>query len=367
MNLKIQNILGLEKLHPEIQSYLDKSNLIVALPASIVVMLLEAFAFTTTFFYTFKEGQDPAQWLFFHRSLYIGLFTAAAQLFAYSIYHIIKKIESSRIILDISIFIFIGALLFFGVAISLSDYLSHEQILVFLSIELFVVCVFMIKPYIAVLLVIVPSAILFCMMEKAAGVSTATLINYPIIVFLFVIVNVVRYLQYLSIANKNVINLELADQLRNASRYDFLTKLKNRTALNMDFENPENKQLNSNFIIMLTDIDDFKVFNDKNGHHYGDELLKKFAAILQEAFGKKHCYRYGGDEYLIVLPEIKKDDFLQKIKTCEENINAHFHFSGGYTRGFVSSSRDLHHLINQADENLYEAKGAGKNKVIGSF
>ena len=114
-------------------------------------------------------------------------------------------------------------------------------------------------------------------------------------------------------------------------------------------------------------IDNFKVFNDKNGHHYGDELLKKFAAILQEAFGKKHCYRYGGDEYLIVLPEIKKDDFLQKIKTCEENINAHFHFSGGYTRGFVSSSRDLHHLINQADENLYEAKGAGKNKVIGSF
>ncbi|MBR6340315.1 MAG: hypothetical protein IKR64_00295, partial [Treponema sp.] len=59
--------------------------------------------------------------------------------------------------------------------------------------------------------------------------------------------------------------------------------------------------------------------------------------------------------------------FLEKLRSCESQINNAFHFSGGYTRGFVRNSQDLHVLISKADQNLYQAKGEGKNKVIGSF
>lgn len=367
MIFKIQKILGLEKLHPEVQYFLDYANLSIARPCSIIVMVVEIAAFINTFFYQIKEGQDPAKWLFYHRALYILLFLAASQLLIYSMYHKIKKEKFSRVCLDLSIVFFIMILLLFSICISITDYISNEQILVYVTAQLFIACLFMIKPYIAIPLIIIPSIFFYSLMKFTVGVSGATKINFTIIVIFFALVNIVRYSQYLKVAKNNVINHTLAEQLRNSSRYDFLTKLKNRNALNMDFEDSENENLNSSFIVMLTDLDNFKTFNDTNGHHYGDELLKKFAFILQSNFGKKHCYRYGGDEYLIVMPEIDKEKFLQKIKDCEAKINDAFHFSAGYTRGFVSSSKDLHLLINQADKNLYEAKGSGKNMVIGNF
>ncbi|MBO4533210.1 MAG: GGDEF domain-containing protein [Treponema sp.] len=363
----IKKLLGLEKLHPEIQYFLDNANLSIAIPGSFLVMLVELFAFVNTFFYTFKEGQDPASWLLYHRTLYLGLFLAAAQLFAYAVYHKRTKKPFSRVWLDLSILFFVIALLVFANFISIDDYIKHEQILVFITIMLFVSCLFMIKPYLAILLIIIPFSFFYYLMHITVGVSSATQINYPIIMVFFILVNVVRYDQYLKVAENNVVNRELADKLRNASRYDFLTGLKNRNALNMDFENPKNPSLNSNFIIMVTDLDDFKSFNDTKGHQFGDIVLKQYATILQENFGKKYCYRYGGDEYLLVLPEISEEEFLKKIKACEAAIKNEFHFSGGYTRGYVSNSKDLHVLISKADQNLYEAKGSGKNKIIGSF
>ena len=109
----IKKTLGLEKMHPEIQYFLDSANLSIAIPGALLVMLVELLAFINTFFYTFKEGQDPAKWLLYHRSLYIFLFLAAAQLFAYAVYHKRTQKQFSRFKLDASILFFIVALLFF--------------------------------------------------------------------------------------------------------------------------------------------------------------------------------------------------------------------------------------------------------------
>ena len=363
----IKKTLGLDKLHPEIQFFLDYANLSIAVPGAFLIMLVEFLAFIITFFYKVSPGEDATAWLIYHRTLYLALFLSATQLFVYAFYHKKTKKPFSRIKLDASLSIFLIMLLVFAVTISIDDYIKNEQILVFITVELFVACLFMIKPYLAIIFIVVPFSIFFFLMEKTVGVSNATIINYPVIMIFFIIVNVVRYRQYLKIAENNVVNHELADRLRNASRYDFLTQLKNRNALNMDFENSKNPNLNSSFIIMVSDIDDFKKCNDQNGHDYGDILLRDFASILQSNFGKKHCYRYGGDEYLIVIPEISDEDFLKKIDICKEKVKDRFQFSGGYTRGIIGSSKDLYTLITQADQNLYKAKGSGKNQVIGSF
>lgn len=364
---KIKKILGLDQLHPDVQYFLDSANLSIACPASFIVMVMEFGLFCNTILYSIKSGRPPSANNLFYRTLYGIMFLAATQLFVYSTYHKIKKIPFKRFRLDTSIMIFFIATLTFGIIISSKDYINGEQILVFLTMELFVACLFMVKPYLAIILITIPFGIFYYLMGESHGISSATRVNYPVIMMFFIIVNLAHYQQFLKIAKNNVINHTLAEQLRNSSRYDFLTKLKNRTALNMDFEDSENPNLNSSFIVMLTDIDDFKSFNDTNGHNYGDELLKKLAAIMQNNFGKTHCYRYGGDEYLIVLPEIKEEFFLEKIKIARECTLDDFHFSGGYTRGIVTSSKDLHKLINRADENLYKAKEAGKNQVIGSF
>ena len=365
MILKIKKILGLEKLHPDVQFFLDSENLNIALPASLIVMIVEFSLFLNTIIYCIKSGRPPSANNLFYRRLYAFLFLAAAQIFVYSVYHKIKKTHFKRFSLDFCLGIFICSVLVFGTIISIKDFIHGEQILVFITVNLFVACIFMIKPYLAILLITIPFGVFYYLMATTNGISNATRINYPVIMGFFIIANIAHYQQFLRIANHNVVNHALAEQLRNASRYDFLTKLKNRTALNMDFEDSDNPNLNSSFIVMLTDIDDFKSFNDTNGHHFGDELLKRFASIMQNNFGKTHCYRYGGDEYLIVLPEIKEELFLEKINIARECTKNEFHFSGGYTHGFVSSSNDLHHLINIADKNLYSAKAAGKNCVLG--
>lgn len=364
---KIKKMLGLEKLHPDVQFFLDSANFNIAQPASFIVMIIEFALCLNTILYTIKMGRPASANNLFYRTLY-GLMTlASGQLFAYTTYHKIKKTTFRRFSLNVSLYIFIVAVLIFGLIVSTKDYMHGEQILVFITVELFVACLFMIKPYNVIILIIIPFGIFYYIMSAVRGVSSATNVNLPVIIMFFIIVNYVHYQQFLKIANHNVINHTLAEQLRNASRYDFLTKLKNRTALSMDFEDSSNPNLNSSFIVMLTDIDDFKMYNDTNGHNYGDGLLKRFASIIQNNFGKTHCYRYGGDEYLIVLPEIKEDLFLEKIEIARECTKDDFKFSGGYTRGIVSSSKDLHKLINIADQNLYNAKGAGKNKVFGSF
>ena len=364
---KIKKLLGLEKLHPDVQFFLDSENIKIAQPASFIVMIVEFSLFLNTILYTIKSGRAPSANNLFYRKLYAFLFLAAAQFFAYSTYHKIKKSHFRRFSLDLSLSVFIFSVLVFGLCISIIDYTNGEQILVFITVNLFVACLFMIKPYLAIILITLPFALFYYMMASTSGISNATRVNYPVIMGFFIIVNIAHYQQFLRIANHNVVNHALAEQLRNASRYDFLTKLKNRTALNMDFEDSDNPNLNSSFIAMLTDIDDFKLYNDTKGHIFGDELLKKFASIMQGTFGKTHCYRYGGDEYLIVLPEIPEELFLEKINIVRELTKKEFHFSGGYTHGFVSSFEDLHHLINIADQNLYNAKEAGKNQVIGKI
>ena len=367
MFLKIKRILGLEKLHPDVQFFLDSENLNISQPASFIVMIVEFSFFLNTIIYAIRSGRAPSANNLFYRRLYGFLFLAAAQIFIYSTYHKVRKSHFRRFVLDTCLIIFICSVLAFGICISIRDFMHGEQILVFITVNLFVACLFMIKPYLAIILIVCPFSIFYYMMANTNGISNATRVNYPVIMGFFIIVNIAHYQQFLRIANHNVVNHALAEQLRNASRYDFLTKLKNRTALNMDFEDADNPNLNSSFIVMLTDIDDFKVYNDTKGHHFGDELLKRLASIMQNNFGKTHCYRYGGDEYLIVLPEIKEELFLEKIKIAKECTKDVFQFSGGYTKGYVSSSKDLHTLINKADKYLYDAKNAGKNAVIGSF
>lgn len=364
---KIKKILGLEKLHPDVQFFLDSENLNIAVPASFIVLVVEFSFFMNTIIYAIKSGRAPSANNLFYRKLYGFLFLAALPLFIYSTYHKIKKTHFKRFSLDLWLLIFIASVLVFGTVISIKDFIHGEQILVFITVNLFVACLFMIKPYLAILLIIIPFAVFYYLMATTKGISNATRVNLPVLMGFFITVNIAHYQQFLRLANHNVVNHALAEQLRNASRYDFLTKLKNRTALNMDFEDSDNPNLNSSFIVMLTDIDNFKIYNDTKGHHFGDELLKRFASILQNIFGKTHCYRYGGDEYLIVLPEITKDLFLEKINIARELTKKEFHFSGGYTHGFVSSFEDLHHLINIADQNLYNAKEAGKNQVIGNL
>ncbi len=362
MRFSVKKVLGIEKPRDDIQFILDCANIRNSRVISIIIMIMEIICFGISF--SFEVNLDPSipnSWMFHHRIAYVTLFTAAAQLFLYVVTHSAEMGRFSHRALTVRIGIFLTTLSAFAIYVSILDYVLKEQILVFVTLELLLACIFMVRPIFSVALITISFWFFYWLMDKVAGVSAATNVNYPILYVFFVIVNIARYYQYLKVARQTVMNHALAERLRESSLTDALTKLKNRAALRLRFE----EMIGSEITMMLTDIDDFKSHNDKFGHARGDELLVKFACILQAEFGAENCFRYGGDEYLVMVPRLSSDDFLTKIKNCAAAINGDFTFSGGFSSGPVSSLKDMDAFIKAADAKLYQAKREGKNRVLG--
>jgi GGDEF domain-containing protein len=98
----------------------------------------------------------------------------------------------------------------------------------------------------------------------------------------------------------------LNERLFEESREDPLTRLGNRLRLDEDLEvlQARSRRYGHSYAIALCDVDSFKAYNDHYGHLAGDEGLKKVAwAITRHCGGGDTAYRYGGEEFLIVLPE----------------------------------------------------------------
>ena len=154
-------------------------------------------------------------------------------------------------------------------------------------------------------------------------------------------------------------------KLKEISNADSLTLTKNRFALRNDFES----LLNCDIHVMMYDIDNFKVINDTLGHDAGDSVLMNVGAVTKKIFGDENCYRYGGDEFVIIIKDISPEDFASKVKDLKQAINeiiygyrhSRIHFSGGYVHGKPETVAELREMIKQADKLLYKAKAAGKD------
>lgn len=158
--------------------------------------------------------------------------------------------------------------------------------------------------------------------------------------------------------------------LQTASSVDALTGARNRYGLRRDYASYQSKSV---YVVMM-DIDDFKNINDTHGHQIGDELLAATGRLLIRLFGQEHCYRYGGDEFLLILPGMEEAEFAEKAATLIQQrpsfeVDGHAicpGFSVGYVRGFVQGEDMLREMFASADYNMYAAKRRGKNQIVGS-
>ena len=157
--------------------------------------------------------------------------------------------------------------------------------------------------------------------------------------------------------------------LEKATTIDALTNTNNRFGLRRDFSNYLGKDIR----VMMMDVDGFKEINDQYGHHTGDYVLSQVGAHLTGIFGSEHVYRYGGDEFLIMLPNTSDGEFDQMTERLRheisqialEDTDETISFSAGYTYGTPALQSDLRSMVRTADEQLYESKGAGKNRITG--
>ena len=150
---------------------------------------------------------------------------------------------------------------------------------------------------------------------------------------------------------------------------DDLTGLKNRKA----WSDVASEHLEHPTVVAFFDIDHFKQMNDKHGHDHGDELLKKYAGALERIYGYENCYRYGGDEFLVIAEFISEDDMDQKFNEMKEALvnldilgeKFSINTSCGYVYKSPKSIPEIEDMIKKADKQLYQAKEAGRNQIIG--
>jgi two-component system cell cycle response regulator len=164
-------------------------------------------------------------------------------------------------------------------------------------------------------------------------------------------------------------------KLNKLSRTDSLTNLPNRRDLSekMEIELVRNERSKSTFSLIMGDIDNFKIINDTFGHDAGDDVLVRVAKIITGAIRRQDTVaRWGGEEFLIFSPETGIDGGAKLAEKIREYIEKE-KFSYGQknmvvTMSFgVSSSGmnlPLKELVIKSDNNLYEAKNSGKNKVV---
>jgi diguanylate cyclase (GGDEF)-like protein len=128
--------------------------------------------------------------------------------------------------------------------------------------------------------------------------------------------------------------------------------------------------------VFLFDIDNFKNYNDTNGHLAGDKLLQELAGMVNEAVRKDDVFgRFGGEEFLLIMPHTTASQALAAAEKIRGLLATHsFAFaekqplklisiSGGVAE-YPQHGLDAAGLLHAADEALYEAKRAGRNKVL---
>ncbi|WP_165863706.1 GGDEF domain-containing protein [Phorcysia thermohydrogeniphila] len=192
-------------------------------------------------------------------------------------------------------------------------------------------------------------------------ISVESLLSY----FAFTIA-VVIYRSFLDNYQKVVESLVERDSLTGAfSRRKLFKILEERFRVSLEKAEP--------LSLLMLDIDRFKKVNDTYGHQVGDLVLKKLVEVVKKSVRSSDVVgRYGGEEFLIVLPNTQLGDALKVAEKIRKNVeNTNFPVVGevtisiGVTAGDRNTLRNknLDSLIQEADDALYLAKKRGRNRV----
>ena len=140
---------------------------------------------------------------------------------------------------------------------------------------------------------------------------------------------------------------------------DMLTGVKNRNAFMKD---QEALAVNNSVCYIMMDINGLKLVNDTLGHHYGDDLIRRAALLIQKAFSELGvCYRVGGDEFVVICQNADEAAVKHAIAQMDTQIKAEnaagskISIACGYAFG-GSGIDNVTALFAAADENMYRDK-----------
>ncbi len=162
-------------------------------------------------------------------------------------------------------------------------------------------------------------------------------------------------------------------QLQELAEHDPLTRLHNRRGLENHLSVLASRSIdpaNPVMGVMMVDLDHFKTVNDTLGHDAGDEILRRLAQLIQDEMRPNNlAARWGGEEFILLLPGIPSARLLPAAEKVRSRVESelrykelHITASIGIAHGNVD---EFETLAKRADEALYKAKAAGRNRVEG--
>lgn len=172
-----------------------------------------------------------------------------------------------------------------------------------------------------------------------------------------------------------IINAYLYHRLQEEACLDPLTGLFNRRYFNERFyeEIQRRERYGGVFSVAVCDLDFFKLYNDLYGHIAGDEILKEIGRIIKNSIRSVDIpFRYGGDEFVILLPDTELEDALSVTERIRKNIeeemkkrNISLTCSFGLASWPVDGTKGAE-LLSRADAAAFEAKRRGGNQCVAS-
>lgn len=154
------------------------------------------------------------------------------------------------------------------------------------------------------------------------------------------------------------------------ARTDALTGIANRRRLNEAMANLTVEA--EEYALILVDIDHFKQVNDTHGHDVGDDILRELGMLLSSECEDRHLVgRFGGEEFLIIMPDATKEEVTRLAESIREKVSAFaFETSAGKLHITISlgachsNDIEIDSVLKHADEALYHAKESGRNRFI---
>ena len=156
-----------------------------------------------------------------------------------------------------------------------------------------------------------------------------------------------------------IASYQLLNKLEYMSTVDSLTGIKNRNVMNNRVDQIVDKLEPMPKAVLFADLNGLKRMNDERGHNAGDKMLRSAAAMLQGVFRNGDVYRAGGDEFMVLVPEITEEELHRRVARVHElsEQTPDVRFSIGICYG----EREIRRAMRLADERMYAEKNAYYN------
>lgn len=267
-----------------------------------------------------------------------------------------------------------------GIAyINALDQATTSSITIYISFIIIISIVTVMELKYAIITFLIPHLLFIVGMflyQEDSALRLFNIINGSTFMLTSIVISFIIYNNFFQLTKNRILLEEANNRLEHLSNTDSLTKIYNRRfgLKRLSEEISRSNRTNHDLAVMLVDIDDFKNINDTFGHVAGDYTLSSFTRVIESQLRKEDVFmRYGGEEFLVILPETNQDGAMVVAEKIRNMIaSSIFSYQDKEYQITVSIGiamypkkrvDEVNTLIDIADKNLYTSKRNGKNQT----